>query len=86
MNGKNGSKGDGLDLNLAKNSGQTLRIEPEGFVVLGKKGVTLNCLSGNNHGVSWLYNGEPVPPCGIARCSLLDNGALHFFKVLHLKT
>lgn len=78
---KNGSKRDGLNFNLNKSTSQNLRIEPGGLIVLGKKGVTLNCLPGNNHNVSWLYNGEPAPPCGVARCKILDNGSLHFYKV-----
>ncbi|XP_057326352.1 protogenin-like isoform X2 [Microplitis mediator] len=86
LNGnKNGSKRDGVNLNLSKSSSQNLRIEPGGYVVLGKKGVTLNCLPGNNHDVSWLYNGEPAPPCGIPRCTILDNGSLHFYKKQNLQ-
>ncbi|XP_044582352.1 protogenin-like isoform X2 [Cotesia glomerata] len=86
LNGhKNGSKRDGLNFNLNKSTSQNLRIEPGGLIVLGKKGVTLNCLPGNNHDVSWLYNGESAPPCGVARCGILDNGSLHFYKKQNLQ-
>ena len=50
-------------------------------MILGKKGITLTCISGSNQNISWLYNGAPAPPCGIARCTLLRNGSLHLHKV-----
>ena len=84
-NGKNGSKFDVLDLGLTKGTEPTLEIEPAGNVVLGKKGITLSCQSsGDNQHISWLYNGVPAPPCGIARCALLPNGSLHFYKVVNI--
>ncbi|KAK0174616.1 hypothetical protein PV327_010374 [Microctonus hyperodae] len=85
LNGRNGLKRDNLDLSLTKSTSESLRIEPERYVVLGKRGVTLNCLSKNINDVSWLYNGESAPPCGIARCDVLENGSLHFFKKQNLQ-
>ncbi|XP_043270057.1 protogenin B-like isoform X2 [Venturia canescens] len=79
---KNGSKIEGSDLGLTKYSDFSLGIEPGGTVVLGKRGVTLSCQSsGNDQDISWLHNGVPAPPCGIARCGLLYNGSLHIYKL-----
>ncbi|XP_012283822.1 protogenin B isoform X2 [Orussus abietinus] len=83
--GKNGSKPEGLGIGTSGNSGISLEIEPGGHVVLGRKGITLNCLSVFGHDVSWLYNGVPAPPCGLARCTLLRNGSLHFYKKQNLQ-
>ncbi|XP_011311706.1 protogenin B isoform X1 [Fopius arisanus] len=83
--GKNGAKGDGLDVRFNKNSDLTLRIEPRGDIVLGKRGITLSCLASNNNNITWLYNDRPAPPCGITRCGLLDDGSLHFYKKQNLQ-
>ncbi|XP_015114017.1 protogenin B [Diachasma alloeum] len=85
LHGKNGPKGDSVDLRFAKNSGLTLPIEPSGNIVLGKRGVTLNCLASSNDNITWLYNGEQAPPCGVTRCGLLDDGSLHFYKKQNLQ-
>ncbi|XP_063995448.1 immunoglobulin superfamily DCC subclass member 4-like [Diachasmimorpha longicaudata] len=82
LHGKNGPKGEGVDLRFGKNSGLTLRIEPSGDILLGKRGTTLNCLANN---ITWLYNDEPAPPCGVTRCGLLDDGSLHFYKKQNLQ-
>ncbi|XP_024942051.1 protogenin isoform X2 [Cephus cinctus] len=84
VNGKNGSKPEGLDADQNVSAAK-LEIEPSGHVVLGRRGITLNCVTGANYNVSWLYNGAPAPPCGIARCTLLPNGSLHFYKKQNLQ-
>lgn len=84
FNGKNGSKGDLFDGVSTKLSSSTLRIEPSGVVVLGKHGITLNCISGNNKNITWLYNEQPAPPCGIAKCKLLEDRSLYFPEVNYL--
>lgn len=78
---RNVSKPDSSDTGLTKGSGLTLEIQPSGHVILGKKGITLSCISGLNENVTWLHNGIPAPPCGLTRCVLLSNGSLHFYKV-----
>lgn len=78
---KNVSKAENFTINPSKGSGVTLEIQPSGHVVLGKKGITLSCISGSNQSISWLYNGVPAPPCGIVRCTLQRNGSLHLHKV-----
>jgi len=81
ISGRNVSKSDSSDTGLTKGSGLTLEIQPSGYVILGKKGITLNCIAGSNETVNWLHNGIPAPPCGLTRCVLLSNGSLHFYKV-----
>ncbi|XP_017885613.1 protogenin-like [Ceratina calcarata] len=79
---KNISKSDSLNISPTKGSGLTLEIQPSGHVILGKKGVTLNCITGSNQNISWLHNGILAPPCGIVRCTLLRNGSLHLHKMV----
>lgn len=78
---KNVSKSESFNISPIKSSGITLEIQPSGHVILGKKGVTLTCITGPNQNISWLHNGIPAPPCGIARCTILKNGSLHLHKV-----
>jgi len=78
-NGRNVSKLDGSD--AASNKALTLEIQPSGHVILGRKGITLNCITGSNENILWLHNGMSAPPCGLTRCVLLPNGSLHFYKV-----
>lgn len=82
LHNKNVSKPENFNINPTKGSGISLEIQPSGHVILGKKGVTLSCIAGLNQNISWLHNGVPAPPCGIARCTLLRNGSLHLHKVL----
>ncbi|XP_001603842.3 protogenin isoform X1 [Nasonia vitripennis] len=69
-----------------RGAGLSLDIRPRGDVVLGRKGVTLTCTGGLlQHSpatteLTWLHNGQPAPPCGGQRCSLLQNGSLRVFK------
>ncbi|XP_034940784.1 protogenin-like [Chelonus insularis] len=86
LNNKNGSKKDGLMLNLSKNSIQSLQIEPGGYAVLGNRGITLKCLTNNIHNVTWLYNNQPAPPCGITRCNRLDDDSIHLYKIPSIKS
>ncbi|RLU22847.1 hypothetical protein DMN91_005125 [Ooceraea biroi] len=81
VSGRNVSKLDGSDAG----KGLTLEIQPSGHVILGKKGITLNCVAGSNENILWLHNGMPAPPCGLTRCVLLPNGSLHFYKKQNLQ-
>lgn len=81
LHNKNVSKSEGFNINLTKASGITLEVQPSGHVILGKKGITLTCITGSNQNISWLHNGISAPPCGITRCTLLKNGSLHLHKV-----
>ncbi|XP_070525899.1 protogenin isoform X2 [Cardiocondyla obscurior] len=85
ISGRNVSKLDSSDSGLTKGSGLTLEIQPSGYVILGKKGITLSCITGSNETVTWLRNGTPAPPCGLTRCVLLSNGSLHFYKKQNLQ-
>ncbi|XP_011633791.1 protogenin-like [Pogonomyrmex barbatus] len=78
ISGRNVSKQDS-DIGLTKRSGLTVEIQPSGHVILGKKGITLNCIADSNETVTWLYNGIPAPPCGLTRC-VLSNGSLQIYK------
>ena len=82
LHNKNVSKPENFNINPTKGSGISLEIQPSGHVILGKKGVTLSCIAGLNQNISWLHNGVPAPPCGIARCTLLRNGSLHLHKMV----
>ncbi|XP_076239545.1 protogenin B isoform X2 [Calliopsis andreniformis] len=82
LHNKNVSKPENFTINLTKGSDITLEIQPSGHVILGKKGITLSCITGSNQNVSWLHNGVPAPPCGIVRCTLLRNGSLHLHKMV----
>ncbi|XP_017797169.1 PREDICTED: protogenin-like [Habropoda laboriosa] len=82
LHNKNVSKSESFNTSPTKGSGITLEIQPSGHVILGKKGITLSCIAGSNQNISWLYNGVPAPPCGIARCTLLKNGSLHLHKMV----
>ncbi|XP_036143193.1 protogenin isoform X2 [Monomorium pharaonis] len=85
ISGRNVSKVDSSDIGLTKGSRLTLEIQPSGHVILGKKGITLSCITGLNENVTWLHNGIPAPPCGLTRCVLLSNGSLHFYKKQNLQ-
>lgn len=80
INERNGAKQDSLESNDSKNWGLSLEIEPRGIAILGKKGTTLSCNVKSKQEITWLYNGEEAPPCGISRCSVHRNGTLHFYK------
>ncbi|XP_043479133.1 protogenin B-like isoform X1 [Leptopilina heterotoma] len=80
INERNGGKQDNLDPNDSKNWRLSLEIESKGPVILGKKGTTLSCNVKSKQEITWLYNGDEAPPCGIARCSVHRNGTLHFYK------
>ncbi|XP_033362311.1 protogenin-like isoform X3 [Bombus vosnesenskii] len=82
LHNKNVSKSESFNISPTKSSGITLEIQPSGHVILGKKGVTLTCITGPNQNISWLHNGIPAPPCGIARCTILKNGSLHLHKMV----
>ncbi|CAL7934192.1 unnamed protein product [Xylocopa violacea] len=82
LHNKNVSKSENFNNSPTKGSGLTLEIQPSGHVILGKKGITLSCITGSNQNISWLHNGVPAPPCGIARCTLLKNGSLHLHKMV----
>ncbi|XP_017758579.1 PREDICTED: protogenin-like [Eufriesea mexicana] len=82
LHNKNVSKSEGFNISPTKGSGVTLEIQPNGHVILGRKGITLTCITGSNQNISWLHNGVPAPPCGIARCTLLKNGSLHLHKMV----
>lgn len=82
LHNKNVSKSEGFNINPTKASGITLEVQPSGHVILGKKGITLTCITGSNQNISWLHNGISAPPCGITRCTLLKNGSLHLHKMV----
>ncbi|XP_051165307.1 protogenin B-like isoform X2 [Leptopilina boulardi] len=75
---------EGIDCEKIENWGLSLEIEPKGPVILGKKGTTLRCNVKSKQEITWLYNGNEAPPCGIARCSVHRNGTLHFYKKKNL--
>ena len=79
--GRDGTKQDSLEQGLTKNLGLSLQIEPKENVILGKKGITLSCNVNAKQEITWLHNGVEAPPCGISRCTIFRNGALHFYKV-----
>lgn len=74
------SKPDGPDLaSPTKGLGITLEIQPSGHVIIGKKGITLTCITDSNENITWLHNGVPALPC--SRCVLYSNSSLHVYKV-----
>ncbi|XP_015514704.1 protogenin B isoform X2 [Neodiprion lecontei] len=78
--GLNVSKPEILELERNERLGVMVEEEPNGSIVVGRRGAILNCSIGNNQNVSWLRNGLAAPPCGLVRCKL-RNGSLHFLKM-----
>ncbi|XP_076629376.1 protogenin B isoform X1 [Colletes latitarsis] len=85
LHNKNVSKPENFNTSPTKSSGVTLEIQPSDHVILGKKGITLSCITGSNQNISWLHNGVPAPPCGITRCTLLRNGSLNLHKMFKVQ-
>lgn len=80
-NNKGDLKSDGLNSTQNKHSKLMVEIQPHGDIVLGKKDITLNCLSDCGQDITWLYNGISAPPCDLIHCTLLQNGSLLLHRV-----